>query len=339
MKLGPALVALSTLALCGCNSLSEEEQTLLDDYKLRSKQYFAAGHLERARGQCSKGLTLAPDDTSLLQVLGFTLLRQTEPRDSWDRRLQEAAFHFEHAIEVEEEFDYRNRTGLGEVLTKIVMLRLAKVDELKFDSKMDATEKEERVAALRADIEKRSARAREVLQEVLGQPRTKENDLALSTLARLESQLGGYDRADALLTQLIAVLTRSAHIRGQQLDIQNWPAETRIAVHEDISRIELTRVDALKLRTNVLAKMGRDSDVISTYAEIEALKAMQPADYFNRAVANERIGSIESAIADYDKFITLAAAQGSSLSENVREAMDRKAALGIRLRASIKPSP
>jgi len=89
----------------------------------------------------------------------------------------------------------------------------------------------------------------------------------------------------------------------------------------------------------VLAKMGRDSDVISTYAEIEALKAMQPADYFNRAVANERIGSIESAIADYDKFITLAAAQGSSLSENVREAMDRKAALGIRLRASIKPSP
>jgi tetratricopeptide (TPR) repeat protein len=317
------------LATAGCSGLDEAQQAQLSSYKQRSKTYYETGHFERAEDQCRRGRMLEPDDQSLLQVLGMSLLKQTEPRDTYDRRLQEAALYFERAIETESEFDFRNRSGLGEVLTKIVSHRLAQIDSAKAASDPNDAERAERLARLETDLAKRTARAREVLNEVLAQPKSKDNELALSTLARLEAQVGNYEASDELLTRLAGVLTRSIHLRGQQLEIQSWPAEVRLAVHSDVDRLEQTRIDTLKLRTTVLTKLGRHDEVVTTYAEIEADNAMQPADYFNRAASHTALGRIDSAIADYDKFITLAAASGVGLTDTVREAMERKAELSL----------
>ena len=87
------------------------------------------------------------------------------------------------------------------MLGKIVTLRLAKIAEVARDPKLAAEEREARIAKLRADADRRAQRAEEVLREVLDRPRTKDNDLALSTLARLESQLGRYAEADELLAR------------------------------------------------------------------------------------------------------------------------------------------
>jgi tetratricopeptide (TPR) repeat protein len=322
----PVLLSLCALA---CSTLSEAE---------RSKEYYTAGHFERAQDQCRRGLNIDPEDLSLRQVLGYSLLRQTEPRDSYDRRLQEAAWNFEQAIEREEEFDYRNRTGLGEVLARLVAHRAAWIEAAENSATPLDAEGQDRLTKLEETHARYALRAAQVLEEVLAEPKSRENDLALSTLARLKSQTREYERADELLSRLSAVLTRSIHLRGKQLEIENWPAEVRIAVHTDIDRLKQTRIDALKLRTNVLTKLGRDDDVVSTYGEIEAENAMQPADYFNRATSNARRGAVDLAIADYDKFITLAAGSGSGLTDTVREAMERKAELVI-LKRAVAPEP
>lgn len=328
-----SLLLCLTTATMACSSLDEAQEAQLASYKQRSKTYYETGHFERAEDQCRRGRLLEPDDQSLLQVLGMSLLKQSEPRDSYDRRLQEAAVYFERAIETEDEFDFRNRAGLGEVLTKIVTHRLAQLDRTRAATDLKEEERADMIARIELDIEKRAKRADEVLNEVLAEPKSKDNELVLSTLARLKSQMGDFEAADALLERLAGVLTRSIHLRGQQLEIQSWPAEVRLAVHADVDRLERTRVDTLKLRTSVLTKLGRDADVVSIYGEIEADEEMDPADYFNRAASHGRLGDYDAAIADYDKFITLAAGSGVGLTDTVREAMQRKAELSIAKRA------
>jgi tetratricopeptide (TPR) repeat protein len=328
---------LAVVALGGCHSLSDAERTELDLYKQRSKQYYNAGYYDRAADQCRRGLLVEPDDQSLLQVLGMSLLLQNDPRATYDQRLQEAATYFEQAIDSEDEFDYRNRTGLGEVLTRLVAIRLAMVESVNSSTTLSPADKAQQLGKLRENIDKNGKRAAEVLHEVLDQPKTKDNDFALSTLARLKSQTHEYAVADELLSRLDGVLTRSIHLRSKQLEIENWPAEVRLSVHSDIDHLKQVRVDALKLHTSVLKKLGRDDDVIQAYGQIEAEIAMQPADYFNRASTHERLGHVDEAIADYDKFISLAAASGVGLTDTVRSAMDKKAELIMKKHAAAKP--
>jgi tetratricopeptide (TPR) repeat protein len=332
-RLVAALALCSLTATSGCSSLNEEDELRLTSYKQRSKEYYTAGHYERAQDQCRRGLLLAAEDQSLLQVLGWALLQQTSPVESLDRRLQESAQIFEQAIASEDEIDLRSRVGLGEACNKIVGLRLAKIEEVRRDEQLLPEERERMLARLETDLAARAARGEEVLREVLEQPRTKDNDLALSALARILAQTRRYEEAEEQAAHLTAVLTRSINLRSQQIGIENQPAEVRIAVHGDVERLRSTRTDALLLRANVLAKLGRPHDVVGIYAQIEANQAMKPADYFNRAQAHEKTGALDAAFGDYDKFIQLAASQGLGLSDTVRAAIQRKAELSLKLAA------
>lgn len=329
----PLLIAASLFA-AACSSTPSEEELRLIFFKRNSKEFFDGQKFEMAQTQCRKGLSIDPDDVSLQLLLGFALIRQKSPIETWEARLVEAAQTFEGAIGDEDEFDYRSRLGLGEAEAQLVNLRTSQLEAAKSDERLTPEERAARLEKIQHDVDVRLARAEEALGEVLATPVGKDNALAMSTLARIYACTKRYPEAEDLLRRLAATLSRSIHLRSQQLDQKNQPAEMRLAERENIDRLTEQRLEALALLTNVLAKQELWNEVIAVYAQIEAEHGMQPADYYNRAEANSQIGSADAAIADYDQFIQQVAARGLAINDMVKNAMERKAHL---LAANPKP--
>lgn len=79
------------LLLCGCSSLSHEEQQLLSSHQRNAKYYLEGGRLDQALNQVDRGLAIAPDDYQLRAMRGTVLLRQSGSALSTDHRLLDEA--------------------------------------------------------------------------------------------------------------------------------------------------------------------------------------------------------------------------------------------------------
>ena len=87
---------LALLATAGCASLSEEDQTRLENFKFNSKLYLQNGDFARAEDQCRKGLALDDEDKSLNLLLGTALCKQQNPS-----KTREAEVHLQNVLDDE----------------------------------------------------------------------------------------------------------------------------------------------------------------------------------------------------------------------------------------------
>jgi tetratricopeptide (TPR) repeat protein len=83
--------AVLLLLLCGCSSLTHEQQQLLGGHQRNAKYYLEAGRLDQALDQVDRGLAIEPDDYQLRALRGTVLLRQSGSAMSTDHRLLDQA--------------------------------------------------------------------------------------------------------------------------------------------------------------------------------------------------------------------------------------------------------
>ena len=317
------IAALTALfALPACNSLSEQDQARLDTFKMNSKRYYEEEQFRRAEDACRKGLMIDSEDLSLFQVLGFSLLRQ-----GGGNQVNEAVAIFERCLEIEDEFDYRSRLGLGEAHFQMGQMWNNELDRIAADENLTREERLEKQEYAMAAREKSYELSEGALREVLDSPRGRGDVMASSTLSRLLTVLERYDESAEVLRSMIGTLSASINLRSEMLEGEGVPKEQREMFERTLDSLKSQRVGGLELLANVAAKETRWEEVISAFAQIEAVEAMQPADYFNRARAYEALGARDAAISDYDTFVSQAAARGAAFGEQVSMAMRRKAIL------------
>lgn len=309
---------LLALTLAACSTLTEDDEKRLATFKFNSKRFYEEGQFQRAEDQCRKGLLLEPEDVSLRQVLGYSLLRQGSPPDVY-----EAVQTFESCVDLEDEFDFRNRLGLGEAQFQLGQIWLTKETQVERDEKLTQDERATQREQARAAAGKSFGAAEAALREVLASPRGRDDSMAKNTLARLLALTNRYEDAAGLLRSLTDQLGSSIRLRTEQLSTASLPVERRELLDEQLEQLRQEHLRSLGLLATVSAKLGRDDEVIATYAQIDAQKAMLPADFYNRAQAYERLGSRDAAIADYQSFVRQAASRGSAFDDNVAEALAR----------------
>jgi len=324
MRTAPWLTGLylALLAVIGCSGLSEQDQLRLDTFKINSKRFYEEGQFRRAEDACRKGLMVDPEDQSLFQVLGFSLLRQ-----GGGKKINEAVAIFNRCVEIEDDFDFRSRLGLGEAHYQ--MASMWNNEQARIDADEDLTQ-EERAAKLAHALESRDESyelSERALREVLESPRGRDHLMARSTLARLLTVLERYDEAAETLRSMVATLSASIKLRNEQIASGALTKEQRPLFEGTLSSLKKQHVEALELLANVAAKTSRWEEVISAFAEIESMGSMQPADFYNRARAYEALGARDAAITDYDTFVSRAASRGAAFGDQVSYAMRRKAAL------------
>lgn len=318
-SLTPFLVAL--VAFPACFGLSHDDEIRLSTFKYNSKQFLEAEQFARSENACRRGLELAPQDYSLNLALGYALLRQ-----GGTRRIIEAVQAFERCIEVEDDFDYRSRLGLGEAQFQTGLLWANQIVAAEADEKLTPDERAAKIAEASAARDASYSVAEDALLQALESPEGRDNVVAQSTLARLYSILGRYEEAGDVLRRMTATLSNSIRVRGE-VDRESIPEERRELWERMIEQLEGQHVEGLGLLAAVAAKIGRWEEVISVYARLEANDQMQPADFHNRARAYEALKARDAAVRDYETFYRLAAGRGSAFTDTVRDAMRRAAEL------------
>ena len=317
-----ASLCLALLAICGCSSLSERDQLRLDTFKVNSKRFYEEGQFRRAEDTCRKGLLLDPEDLSLAQVLGFSLLRQ-----GGGAQVNEAVAIFNRCLELEDEFDFRSRLGLGEAHFQMGLMWTNELARIHADENLTQEERQAKLAQALESRDDAHDSSEVALREVLDSPRGRDNVMARSTFSRLLTVLGRYEEAAEVLRAMIATLASSVRLRTEQLSGEALTDEQRPVFERTLKNLEEQHVEALELLANVAAKTARWEEVISAFAQIESMQSMQPADYYNRARAYEALGARDAAITDYDTFVSRAAGRGASFGDQVSRAMRRKAVL------------
>ncbi|MFH0944367.1 MAG: hypothetical protein V2A76_04140 [Planctomycetota bacterium] len=315
-----ALMALFSLP--ACTSLSEQDQARLETFKINSKRYYEEDQFRRAEDACRKGLMIDSKDISLYQVLGFSLLRQ-----GGGSQVSEAVASFDRCIAIENEFDHRSRLGLGEAHFQMGLMWNNELDRIAADENLTREERQEKQDYSMASRDRSYELSEASLREVLDSPRGRGDVMACSTLSRLLTVLGRYDESAEVLRSMVATLSASINLRTEMLAGKGVQEEQRKLFERTLKSLKGQRVEALELLANVAAKSTRWEEVISAFAQIEAVEAMQPADYYNRARAYEALGARDAAITDYDTFVSKAAARGAAFGEQVSLAMRRKAIL------------
>lgn len=317
----PLLLVAALGALSACSSLSKEDEIRLSTFKYNSKKFLEAEQFERAENACRRGLELSPDDYSLNLALGYTLLQRGEPT-----HIGEAIAAFERCLEVEDDFDYRCRLGLGEAQFQMGLLWANQILAADADERLTPEERADRIADSERGRDAAYAASEEALLEALESPEGRDNVVAQSTLARLYSILGRYDEASEVLRRMCATLATSLRVR-QEVDLETIPEERRPLWERMVTQLEGQLAEGLGLLAAVAAKLERWDEVISVYARLESNDQMQPADYYNRARAHEALRSRDAAIRDYETFYRQAAGKGSAFTDTVRVAMRRAAEL------------
>lgn len=315
------VLALAVVNSTACSSLSDEDQLRLISFKQNSKILYEDEQFRQAADQCRKGLLLDPDDLSLNQTLAYSLLRQRDPT-----QLLEAEQVFRRCLEIDDG-DLRNRLGLAEVLFQLGVVydgMLAGLDANEGITPRERVEKTKRLRELQRECFRESE---EILIEVTQTPEGRDNVWAQNTLARLYAYGERYDEASDVLRRLIASLQNSLKFRRQQVDPETLSPEYRARFEQDLDRLERQVAEALHFAATVASKRGRFDEVVAAYAQLEALGRLDPADHYNRAVAYDELGARAAAIADYERFQSLAARLGVAFSENVHRAMRRASEL------------
>lgn len=310
------------LILPACSSLDEQDEARLTTFKINSKRFYEEGQFRRAEDACRKGLLLETEDLSLLQVLGFSLLRQ-----GGANRIQESIAVFSKCIEIEDDFDYRSRLGMGESQYQMGLMWANQIGAIEANEMLTQEERLDKAASAETFRQLAYETAEESLLEVLDSPRGRDDVIARNTLSRLYGVLGRYDEAAETLRALVATLSSSIHLFEEQLASKSLEENQRTQFQESLKLLQNQEIEGLELLANVAAKLGRYEEVISAYATIEAREGMQPAGYFNRARAYEALGARDAAIQDYDTFVMKAARRGAAFSDEVGVAMRRKAIL------------
>ena len=309
------------VSLTACSSLSDEDTIRLTTFKQNSKQFYDDEQFVRAEDQCRKGLLIDPDDLSLSQVLGYSLLRQRSPE-----KLHEAERVFRECVDLDDD-DLRNHLGLAEVLYQLGNLYDDQVPALAASEGLSPEQRLQKVAIAQEESARCFAEGEELLVEIIDSNKGRDNTWAHNTLARLYAIQGRYVESTDVLTRLIGMLSNSINLRQTRVDTERLSDENRLLFVAEIARLQRQHSNALHLLANVSAKRDDWESVISAYAMLEADGELDPAAYFNRAIAHDQLGSREQAIADYDTFKTLAASRGTAFSENVHRAMNRMAEL------------
>lgn len=298
----PAALALCAAFLCGCNSLTPEDQARLDSFKYNSKRFLEEGRFARAEDQCRKGLELDPEDISLHQVLGFALLQQGQ-----NKQIEESIRVFERSVDHEDEFDFRNHLGLGTARFQYGRVLEEAIRKTGSDEALAVDEKEQRIAAYTQARDEAYQGAESELRAVLANPRSKDDLTAQSTLANLLAIQGRYEDSAAVLRALTASIAGSIRVRNESMSKDTLPPERRALYDREIDALKGQQLSALTLLATVAAKSKRWEEVVSVYAQVESAGAMTPADWSNRARAYDELGAAQAAIADYERFLRAAA--------------------------------
>lgn len=315
------LLLVGAAVATGCSRLTPEEELRLVTFKQNSKLLYDDEQFRQAEDQCRKGLVLDPDDLSLNQALAYSLLRQRDPG-----RLHEAEGVFRNCIRLDDE-DLRSQLGLAEVLYQLGALYEGVIAGFDADERLTPDQRARKVEAAATKRDASFEECEELLNDVLDTPIGRENDWAHNTLARLYANQGRYDDAADILRKLVARLQNSLKFRQEQVDPESLSPEYRDRFEGELDRLERSASEALHFVATIAAKRGRHDEVVAAYAQIENMTELDPADYFNRAVAYDELGAREAAIHDFETFTTLAASRGVAFSENVHRAMRRTAEL------------
>lgn len=309
------------------NSLSDEDEARLDSFKLNSKEFYAAEDYPRAENASRKGLRLDPDDMSLNLVLGFSLLRQNASPLIRERHINEAVTVFEKCREIEDEFDVRVQLGLGEAYYQRGLSLENLITNIQNDEKITPEERSIEIGKLTEERDESYSNSENALLETLNEPRYRDNFTARSTMARLYATLGRYQDAADVLRGTTNTLASSIRIWEEQMETESLDSERRAAYKATRDQLVEQQVMSLGLLSLMAFKLERWEEVVSVYARLDAMEAMQPMDFFNRARAYERMSARAAAIQDYETFYRMAAIRGATFSSFVEVAMRRAAQL------------
>lgn len=310
MPRNPSVVALAVLvALASCGTfgggLSQEDRDKLALYQSNAALYYEGKRYDQALDMVRKGLDVEPDDYKLLSLGGWCYLQLSE-RDS--ERLVEAESYFDRVYDQRSPDDHMPHALLGYAATKQRLgkehMRIAEALRKEIETR-ELTSTQKQVRESSADEHERRARsywneAIRILDELVA----REDLLRFAHKLLMETyvELGQYDNA---VEQGNLCLQRNQ----DEQEIENTTIrETRSVTAEREARARLQDlIDQEERVRAALAEMHfRKGNYVLAVEQLDHLLSMDPTrstDYYNRGVALERLGRLEEARRNFEKFL------------------------------------
>jgi tetratricopeptide (TPR) repeat protein len=294
-------LAVLSLLLLPCCSLSQEELDQIADFRQRAAQYYGVNDLMRAEQQARLGLEIDPENGELQHLLGRTLLKRGDPTS-----VQRARAHLELAYDVED--DFKTAYSLGEYHLRHAELLLSSVAVLEIRKAEMKEPNPAIVSAMESDIDSRKVKAEDHLQDSLTYLKQaldgrKEWVEALQHLASTYAHLHqDQDSLDAI-QKLCAILQRSRLSNNSRLATQTFTLAQEQFWRDSQRRDIAWEVEARGLAASILMNGERWAEAETELTEILKLTPNRANEYFNRGLARYYLGKLPDAAGDMRSFL------------------------------------
>ena len=293
------------LLLCGCVSLSSEQNDQLASHQRNAKYYFEGGKFDQAMGQIERGLEIAPDDYLLNALRGVVLLKQSGSALSTDHRILDEATQALASV-----YDTRSPNRHEPYLLLNYALALQKQgrrrlgEELRLRGQASrAPEKDELLA--QADVQRAEGRellgkADELLQVLIERGEV----LRIAHNHRLQiAQDLGDDAAFADAAK--AYLDQSA--KDQETARREIERTTEATYEtEQLRSLRTMRDEELEVRALLAEHHYARRQYETALTQLNRVLEIDPqrsVDYYNRARVLMELGRTAEAKADFRKFL------------------------------------
>ncbi|MBL8728718.1 MAG: tetratricopeptide repeat protein [Planctomycetes bacterium] len=297
--------AVLLLLLCGCSSLTHEQQQLLAGHQRNAKYYLEGGRIDQALDQIDRGLAIEPDDYQLRAMRGRVLLQQSASSMSTDHQLLDEATAILADV-------YRSRSATRHepfvllpyalALQKQGRRRLGEEVRLRGQASR-APNPQELLAA--ADVQRdealdRLTRARDVLDVLIdrGELLRPAWNHKLQIAQDLGDDAGLVAAAQAYLEQA----AKDQAVVRREIDRTTVPAYEA----EQVQRLRSLQAEELEVRALLADHHFSRQQYEAALAQLNRVLELEPqrlTDYYNRGRVLMELGRADEAKADFKKFV------------------------------------
>ena len=289
------------LLVLGACSLSPEDESLRDDYKLRAARYYELEDYTRAHQQAVRGLEIDPEDGVLNFILGRTLIKKGDLKS-----VAAAKKPLEIAHEVLD--NHKTNYSLGEYHRRyaeflegkstLLAVRAADLPEADIQPR---TELEARSNKMHATSQKHLKAALGYIATTLeAQP---DWVFALQHQASIYALLHEDAKAFAAIQHLCSVLKKSRKHKNERLLLQELPSAQENRLRQDLLLdIEweiAARALAGSLHMDRKNWVGADAE----FTKVLLLNPHRIPEYYNRGLCRQYLGRYALASADMQVFL------------------------------------
>lgn len=295
------------LLLCGCTTLSHDDEQQLASYQRQAKLYFEGGSLDQAMDQVDRGLAIDPDNYQLLAMRGTVLLKLSGSAMATDhRRLDEATRVLEEVYDMRSPYRHEPFVLLPFALALQKQGRRHLGEELRLRGQF-SRQLHDRDDLIQAERQRDAAR--ELLQRADGVL-----DVLVERGELLRSTWNHKMQIAADLGDDVAfVAAANSYLAQAQRDQDAVRAEIRRTLvpayeSEQLQRLRELENEELEVRALLAGHHYQRRQFAPALVQLDRVLELAPQrglDYYNRGQVLLELGRAEDAKADFRKFLAL----------------------------------